>query len=71
MGPCEETSEGEEMKNSRLTPYEAGWLTFLVNQGIASEAQARQAMNRVAQDAIDQLNARRAAEKARKKRKGQ
>lgn len=71
MGPSEETSEGEEMKNSRLTPYEAGWLTFLVNQGIASEAQARQAMDRVAQDAIDELNARRAAKKARKRRKGQ
>jgi hypothetical protein len=56
---------------NRLTPYEAGWLTFLVKQGIASEAQARQAMNRVAQDAIDELNTRRAAEKARKKRKGQ
>lgn len=59
------------MKNSRLTPYEAGWLTFLVKQGIASDADARQAMHRVAQDAIDELNARRAAKKARKKRKGQ
>ncbi len=58
------------MKN-RLTPYEAGWLTFLVKQGIASDADARQAINRVAQDAIDELNARRAAKKARKKRKGQ
>lgn len=58
------------MKNSRLTPYEAGWLTFLVKQGLASENAARQAMHRVAQDAIDELNARRAAEKARKKRKG-
>lgn len=59
------------MKNSRLTPYEAGWLTFLVKQGIASDAEARAALNRVAQAAVDDLEARRAAKKARKRRKGQ
>lgn len=57
------------MKN-RIHDYEAGWLTFLVNAGIASEADARAAMNRVAQDAIDALESRRQAKKAaRKKRK--
>jgi hypothetical protein len=57
------------MKN-RVTPYEAGWLTFLVSSGIASEAACREAMNRVAQDALDEINRLRAArKKAGKKRK--
>lgn len=50
------------MKN-RVTPYEAGWLTDLIRWGIASEAEAREAMNRVAQAAIDELEARRQARK--------
>ena len=57
------------MKN-RLHPYEAGWLTFLVEQGIASRAEARDAMNRVAQAAIDELNSR-SRKKRGKKRKGE
>lgn len=56
------------MKN-RITPYEGGWLTFLVEQGIASRASARDAMNRVAQEALDELERRRKAKRrARKKR---
>ena len=58
------------MKN-RITPYEAGWLTFLVEQGIASRAEARDAMNRVAQEAIDELNRRRRAKKRGRKPKGE
>lgn len=50
---------------NRVTPYEAGWLTFLVNAGLASQADAREAMNRVAQAAIDDLERR-----ARRKRSG-
>lgn len=50
---------------NRVTPYEAGWLTFLVNAGLASQTDAREAMNRVAQAAIDDLERR-----ARKKRSG-
>lgn len=53
---------------NRLTDYEAGWLTFLVNSGIASKEQARAAMDRVAQEAIDKLNDR-AAKRARKRRR--
>lgn len=54
---------------NRVTPYEAGWLTDLVRWGIASEADAREAMNRVAQDAIDELARRkRLKRKARKRR---
>ena len=42
------------MKN-RITDYEAGWLTLLIKMGIADEAQAREAMNRVAQAAVQEL----------------
>jgi len=53
------------MKN-RITDYEAGWLTLLIKMGIADEAQAREAMNRVAQAAVQELS-----RLARKKRKRQ
>ena len=56
------------MKN-RINPYEAGWLTMLVKQGIATEAGAREAMNRVAQEALDEINRLRARKRASKKRK--
>jgi HAMP domain-containing protein len=56
------------MKN-RLNPYEAGWLTFLVSSGIASEADCRNAMNRVAQAAIDEINRLREKKRAGKRRK--
>jgi hypothetical protein len=51
-----------------VTPYEAGWLTMLVRNGICTEAQAREAMHRVAQAAVDELNARRAAKKRLKRK---
>ena len=54
------------MKN-RITPYEAGWLTFLVSSGIASEADCREAMNRLAQEALDEFNRLRAARKKKKR----
>ena len=54
-----ETQGGTPNVENRLTPYEAGWLTLLVSRGICSEADARDAMRRVAQAAIDELNARR------------
>ena len=53
------------MKN-RITDYEAGWLTLLIKMGIADEAQSREAMNRVAQAAVQELS-----RLARKKRKRQ
>jgi hypothetical protein len=56
------------MKN-RVTPYEAGWLTMLVKQGIASEREARDAMSRVAQAALDEINRLRAKKRAGKRRK--
>ena len=56
---------------NRVTPYAGGWLTFLVRQGICTEAAAREAQGRVAQAAIDELEARRAAAREKKKRKRQ
>lgn len=56
------------MKN-RLTPYEAGWLTFLVASKIATEREAREAMRRVAQAAVDEMEERRKAKRRAKKRR--
>jgi hypothetical protein len=44
---------------NRLHDYEAGWLTLLVQMGAASEKQADDAMCRVAQAAIAEVNERR------------
>lgn len=57
------------MKN-RISDYEAGWLTFLVKQGLATEAAAREAMNRVAQEAVEELERRARAKKKAKKKRG-
>jgi len=54
---------------NRLTPYEAGWLSFLVKKRLASEADCRAAMNRIAQEALDEINRLRAARKRKKRRK--
>lgn len=56
---------------SRLTPYAGGWLTLLVSMGICTEAEARAAQMRVAQEAIDEMHRRRLAKRAeaRKRRK--
>jgi hypothetical protein len=54
---------------NRISDYEAGWLSFLVRQGIATDADARDAMNRVAQAAIDELARKRRLKKRSKKRR--
>jgi hypothetical protein len=51
---------------NRLHDYEAGWLTLLIKMGVASEQEAQAAMNRVAQAAIDEQEAR----QERRKREG-
>ncbi len=57
---------------NRLHDYEAGWLTLLVEMGVATKEQAHEAMCRVAQAAIDEMEARRqkrrAARNSRRKR---
>ena len=57
------------MATNRIHGYEAGWLTMLVKAGICTEAEAREAMHRVAQDAVDEMNARREAKKRLKRRR--
>jgi hypothetical protein len=63
--PGPQETRGPIVKN-RIHDYESGWLTFLVKQGIASEADAREAMNRVAQAAVDELARRKALKKKRR-----
>jgi hypothetical protein len=54
---------------NRISPYEAGWLTMLVEQGIATQEDARAAMNRVAQEALDEINRLRQGRRGKKRRK--
>ena len=44
---------------NRLHDYEAGWLTLLLKMGVASEKELREAQNRVAQAAINEMEERR------------
>jgi hypothetical protein len=54
---------GDEAMNSpaknRLHDYEAGWLTLLLKMGVAGEKALKEAQNRVAQAAIDEMEKRR------------
>ena len=54
---------------NRLHDYEAGWLTLLVEMGVATKEQANEAMCRVAQAAIDEMNEQRERRRARRGRK--
>jgi hypothetical protein len=54
---------------NRLHPYEAGWLTLLVQMRVATEEQARAAWARVAQQGIDELEARRERRRAQRKKR--
>ena len=56
---------------NRLHDYEAGWLTLLVKMGVATEHEARDAMCRVAQKAINDMNERDERRAARKRRRTQ
>jgi len=56
-------------KKNRLHDYEAGWLTLLVEMGVATKQEAHDAMCRVAQAAIDEKEARREKREERKRRK--
>jgi hypothetical protein len=60
-------------KKNRLHDYEAGWLTLLVEMGVAAKQEAHDAMCRVAQAAIDEANQRRErrrADRERRKKRG-
>ena len=54
------------MKN-RLTPYASGWLTFLVHAGLATRLEAEDAMGRVAQAAIEEMERRRKLKRRQKR----
>jgi hypothetical protein len=54
---------------NRLHDYEAGWLTLLIAMGVATRAEAEAAMNRVAQAAIDEQEAKRQRRRSGKRRK--
>ena len=53
---------------NRLHDYEAGWLTLLINMGVATKQEAHDAMCRVAQSAIDQSKKKRAQQRKRRRR---
>jgi hypothetical protein len=53
---------------NRLHDYEAGWLTLLVEMGVATKQEAHDAMCRVAQAAIDEMNKKQDRKSRRGKR---
>lgn len=58
-----------EPAKNRLHDYEAGWLTLLIEMGVASRDEAQAAMQRVAQAAIDEMNTKREQRRSSKRRK--
>jgi hypothetical protein len=54
---------------NRLHPYEAGWLTLLLTMGVAGESELRETQCRVAQAAIDEMNARRQRRRQERERR--
>ena len=58
-----------EPAKNRLHDYEAGWLTLLVSMRVATEDEARAAMNRVAQKAINDMAERRERRRTKRNRR--
>ena len=54
---------------NRLHDYEAGWLTLLVEMGVATKPEAHEAMCRVAQAAIDDGEENRKRRNERRRRR--
>ena len=54
---------------NRLHGYEAGWLTLLIEMGVASRAEAEAAMQRLAKQAIDEMQAKRQQRREAKRRR--
>lgn len=54
---------------NRLHDYEAGWLTLLLQMGVASEAALREAQSRVAQAAIERMEAEKARRREQRRRR--
>ena len=56
---------------NRLHDYEAGWLTLLVEMGVATSQEAHDAMCRVAQAAIDDAEKKRNQRNERRRRRSE
>lgn len=54
---------------NRLHDYEAGWLTLLLEMRVAEEHELREAQNRVARQAIAELEEQRERRRAERKRR--
>jgi signal transduction histidine kinase len=54
---------------NRLHDYEAGWLTLLVAMRVATREEAQDAMYRVAQSAIDEIEEKRKRRRERRRRR--
>jgi hypothetical protein len=54
---------------NRLHDYEAGWLSMLLEMGVAEEHDLRAAQGRVARAAIDEMNERRERRRAERRRR--
>lgn len=54
---------------NRLHDYEAGWLTLLLDMRVAEERELREAQNRVARQAIAELEEQRERRRAERKRR--
>ena len=54
---------------NRLHSYEAGWLSLLLEMGVASEKDLREAQSRVAREAIEEMEQKRERRRAARKRR--
>jgi hypothetical protein len=54
---------------NRLHDYEAGWLTLLVEMGVATKQEAHDAICRVAQAAIDEVDEKQKRRNERRRRR--
>ncbi len=58
----------QPLKN-RLHDYEAGWLTLLLEMGVAEKKDLREAQRRVAQAAINEMNEKRERRRSRRRKR--
>lgn len=54
---------------NRLHDYEAGWLTLLLQMGVAEEKELYEAQNRLARAAIEEMNERRERRREERERR--
>jgi hypothetical protein len=53
---------------NRINPYARGWLPFLVEHGLATEREAREAQHRIAQAAAEAVKQRYERRKRKRRR---